>query len=73
MGVVFIFGIPVGFQIPGVFFGFTVFIEFAFRGLAFFSQFFDFVVADRAVGEFHQPGIDGDAFVDGEPLLFELF
>ena len=38
----------------------------------FFSQFFDLVIADGSAGRFDQPGIDGDAFVDGQSLSFEL-
>ena len=36
------------------------------------SGFFDFVIADRAVGGFNQSGINGNAFIDTEALGLKL-
>ena len=35
-------------------------------------EFIDLLVANRSAGRFNQPGIHGNAFVDGQPSAFEL-
>ena len=56
-----IFDNPVRVKALGVFFGFSVFIQFAFRSIHFFFKFFDLRIADRMICRFNKPGIDGDA------------
>ena len=36
------------------------------------SDFFDFVIADRATGGFNEPGINCNAFIVSEDLGFKL-
>ena len=38
----------------------------------FIPELIDFLVADRPAIGFNQPGIDGNAFVDGQSPAFEL-
>jgi hypothetical protein len=38
----------------------------------FIPEFMDVFIADRPDGGFNQPGIDGNAFVDGQSPAFEL-
>jgi len=71
MGNIFLYN-PIRVQIPGEFFGFTVFIKFTFRRIVFFFQFLEFLVADRPAGGFNESGINSDAFIDGKALAFEL-
>ena len=51
---------------------FAVFVKFAFRRIMLISGFFDFVIADRATGGFNESGINGNAFIDSEALVFKL-
>jgi len=38
----------------------------------FISGLLDFIIANRSAGGFNQPGINGDPFIDGKTLAFEL-
>ena len=62
----------IGFQVAGELQRFAVFIMVPFIGLAVIALLFQLVVAQGATGRLDQAGIHGNAFVDGEPLLFEL-
>ena len=44
----------------------------AFFGIAMRAFLFQFIVAKRSTGRFHQAGVHGHALVDGKPLSFEL-
>ncbi len=32
----------------------------------------NFIITNRVAGEFNQPGINGNAFIDGQPFHLEL-
>ena len=63
---------PIRVQISGVFFGFTIFVQLSILSIVFFFQFFKFLIADRAAGRFYQPGVNRNAFINGQALCFEL-
>ena len=50
----------------------SVFIEFAFSTISFFSKPFNLIIIDGTAGRFNKPGIHGEAFIDGKTLLFKL-
>ena len=37
-----------------------------------FSNFSQLIITEQAAGGFNEPGINGNAFIDGEFLAFEL-
>jgi len=55
---------PIGFQISGELEGSAVLVELAFRCLSFFSEFFNFIIADWTTSGVNQSGIDGNAFIN---------
>jgi len=67
-----IFDHPVGFEIPGELQRLAVFIALALFGAAASALFFQLVVAQGTAGGLDQSGIDGNALVDGKPLVLEL-
>ena len=64
----FIFHRPVRFEIPGKLARFPLFVQFALGGLSLLSFFLQLLGAEGMAGRLDQPGINGDAFVDGETL-----
>ena len=50
----------------------AVFIEFSFKSISLFSYFFKLIIAEGTTGGFNESGIDGNAFIDGQALAFEL-
>ncbi len=63
---------PVRVQIAVEFKRLAVFIKFAFRRIMLISGLLDFIIADGATGGFNESGINGNAFIDSEPLGFKL-
>jgi len=59
-------------KISGELKGFAVFIKFALGRIFYVSEFFDFIIADRATGGFNESGINGNAFIDSQALGFKL-
>ena len=51
---------------------FTIFINFTFESISFFSKLFDFIITDRMAGGFNQPGVNSDAFINAQALVFKL-
>jgi hypothetical protein len=49
-----------------------MFIEFTFRHIMFVFKFFNLIIADGATCRFDKPGINGDAFINSQALLFKL-
>ena len=55
---------PVGFQIPGEFERFPLFIQFTRRCFSFLFFFFQLLFAYRMTSRLNQAGVNGDAFVN---------
>ena len=36
------------------------------------SRFFDFIIADRMTGGFNESGVNSDAFLNAQPMVFKL-
>jgi len=59
-------GVQPGFYSPGAP------VQLALRGIAVFLQLFKLLMSDRSSGGFYQSGVNGNSFIDDQPLCFEL-
>jgi len=63
---------PVRVNIPMKLERITVFIKITLRRIMLISRFLYFIIADGFTGGFYQPGVNGNAFIDGVALRFKL-
>lgn len=63
---------PIRVQVARKFLGFSVFIEIALGGIAFFFKFLQLLIGCGAAGGLDESGVDGNAFVDAQALCLEL-